>query len=170
MCGRREPSWKACLSRRKTSWTSSSFRSGHSCRSGYYCEIARPISELGHGASPCSADFGARQRRHFLAFRKEPNQFQEFDTFQEVVARIAPERIDHAISSFVRNQCCFWLGCLWSSIVALYLASAKGTPQPLASEAHLTAAWVQVSRISICGAGCCISRITYHIRSTNSLR
>src|SRR5580692_750801 len=27
------------LSRRKTSWTSSSFRSGHSCRSGYYCEI-----------------------------------------------------------------------------------------------------------------------------------
>src|SRR5260370_15681192 len=39
------PSSKACLSRRKTSWTSSSFRSGHSCRSGYYCEIARPISE-----------------------------------------------------------------------------------------------------------------------------
>jgi hypothetical protein len=26
---------KACLSRRKTSWTSSSFRSGHSCRSEY---------------------------------------------------------------------------------------------------------------------------------------
>jgi hypothetical protein len=50
------PSWKACLFRRKTSWTSSSFRSGHSCRSGYYCEIAQPISELGDGASPRLAD------------------------------------------------------------------------------------------------------------------
>src|SRR5258707_15772661 len=121
---------------------------------------------------PRSADVGARQRmtRHFLAFRKEPNKFQEFDTFQEVVARIAPGRIDHAISSFVRNQCCVRLGCLGSSSVALYLASAKGTPQPRESEAHPTAAWVQVSRISICGAGCCISRITYHICSTSSLR
>jgi len=27
--------------------------------------------------------------RHFLAFRKEPNQFQELDTLQDVVARIA---------------------------------------------------------------------------------
>src|SRR5258708_40271161 len=124
------PSSKACLSRRKTSWTSSSFRSGHSCRSGYSCEIARPISEPGHGASPCSADFGARQRmaRHFLAFRKQPNKIQELDTFQEVVARIAPEGIDHAISSFVRNQRCVRLGCLGSSSVALYLARAKGTP------------------------------------------
>jgi hypothetical protein len=34
------PLWK------ETSWTSSSFRSGHSCRSEYYCEIARPTSEL----------------------------------------------------------------------------------------------------------------------------
>src|SRR6266478_4978294 len=118
-------------------------------------------------SGPC-----ARQpmTRHLLAFRKEPNKFQELDTFQEVVARIAPERIDHAISSFVRNQCCVWLGCLGSSRVALYLASAKGTPQPRESEAHPTAAWVQVPRISICGAGCCISRITYHIYSTNSLR
>src|SRR6266481_2487665 len=164
------PSSKACLSRRKTSWTSSSFRSGHSCRSGYYCEIARPISELGHGASPCSADFGARQRRHFLAFRKEPDQFQEFDTFQEVVARIAPERIDHAISSFVRNQCCVRLGCLGSSGVALYLASAKRTPQPRESEAHSTAACVQVPRIGIYGAGCCVFRLAGHICSTNSLR
>src|ERR1700676_5599794 len=121
---------------------------------------------------PCSADFGARQRmaRHFLASRKEPNKFRGLDTFQKVVARIAPERIGHAISSFVRNQCCVRLGCLGSSCVALYLASTKGTPQPRESEAHLTAAWVQVPRIGICGAGCCISRITCHIRSTNSLR
>jgi hypothetical protein len=31
-----------------TSWTGNTFRSGHSCRSGYCYEIARPISELGH--------------------------------------------------------------------------------------------------------------------------
>src|SRR6267143_1043277 len=169
---RREPSWKSCLSRRKTSWTSSSFRSGHSCRSGYCCEIAQPISEHGDGASPRSADLGARQRmtRHFLAFRKEPDKFQEFDTFQEVVARIAPERIDHAISSFVRNQCYVRLGCLGSSSMALYLAIAKGTPQLRESEAHPAAAWVQVPRIGICGAGCCVSRVTCHICSTSSLR
>src|ERR1700693_5443663 len=121
---------------------------------------------------PCSADFGARQRmaRHFLAFRKEPNKFQELDTFQEVVARIAPERIDHAISSFVRNQCCVRLGCLGSSSVALYLASAKGTPQPRESEAHPTAAWVQVPRIGICDAGRCISGVAFHIRATSGLR
>src|SRR5580692_7327627 len=47
------PSSKAYLSRRKTSWTSSSFRSGHCCRSGYFCEITRPISELGHRDSRC---------------------------------------------------------------------------------------------------------------------
>jgi hypothetical protein len=41
--------------------------------------------------------------RHFFAFRKEPNRFQELDTFQEVVALIAPERIDNGISRFVRN-------------------------------------------------------------------
>src|SRR5437899_5585056 len=110
---------------------------------------------------PCSADFGARQAmaRHFLAFRKEPNQFQELDTFQEVVARIAPEGIDHAISSFVRNQCSVRFGCLGSSSVALYLAGAKGTPQPRESEARPAAAWVQVPRIGICGAGCCLSRV-----------
>src|SRR5258708_38028250 len=114
---------------------------------------------------PSSADVGARQRmaRHFLAFRKEPNKFQELDTFQEVVARIAPERIDHAISSFVRNQCSVRFGCLGSSGVALYLASAKGTPQPRESEARPAAAWVQVPRIGICGAGCCLSRVTCHM-------
>jgi len=34
---------------------------------GSYCEIVQPISELGDGTSPCSADLGARQRmaRHF---------------------------------------------------------------------------------------------------------
>src|SRR5216683_1884976 len=119
-----------------------------------------------------SADFGARQRiaRHFIAFSKEPNKFQEQDIFQEMVARITPERIDHAISSFVQNQCCVRLGCLGSSSVALYLASAKGTPQPRESEAHPTAAWVQVPRIGICGAGCCVSRVTRYICSTNSLR
>ena len=42
----RAPS-KPCLSRRKTSWTSSSFRWDRSCRSGYFCEIIRSISELG---------------------------------------------------------------------------------------------------------------------------
>jgi len=48
--------------------------------------------------------------RHFLAFSKEPNKFQELDTFQESVGRIAPERIDHAISSFVRISVAFaWL-------------------------------------------------------------
>src|SRR5215468_4712775 len=36
---RLEPSSKACLSRRKTWWTSSSFRLGRSCRSGFYCAI-----------------------------------------------------------------------------------------------------------------------------------
>src|SRR5713226_859464 len=166
------PSSRACLSRRKTSWTSSSFRSGHCCRSGFYCEIARPISELGHGVSPCSAHFGARLRmtRHFLAFRKEPNKFQELDTFQEVVARIAPERIDHAISSFVRSQFSVRLGCLGSSSVALYLASAKGTPQPRESEAHPAAAWVQVPRIGIFSAGCCLSGVAGSICSTSSLR
>src|SRR5260370_8443896 len=121
---------------------------------------------------PRSADLGARQRmtRHFLAFRKEPNKFQEFDTFQEVVARIAPGRIDHAISSFVRNQCCVRLGCLGSSSVALYLASAKRTPQPRESEAHPTAAWVQVPRIGICGVRSCLSRLTRYICSTTGLR
>src|SRR5579859_2872414 len=103
-------------------------------------------------------------------FRKEPNKFQELDTFQEVVARIAPERIDHAISSFVRNQCCLRPGCLGSSSVALYLARAKGTPRPRESEAHPAAAWVQVPRISICGAGCCLSRVTCHICTTSGLR
>src|SRR5580700_9603865 len=108
--------------------------------------------------------------RHHLAFRKEPNKFQELDTFQEVVAQIAPERIDHAISSFVRNQCCVRLGCLGSSSVAIYLARAKGTPQPRESEAHPAAAWVQVPRTGICGAGCCVPRIICHICSTSSLR
>ncbi len=84
---------------------------------------------------------------HFIAFRKEPDRFQELGTFQlatfqEVVARIAPERIDHAISSFVRNQCGIRFGCLGSGGVALYLASAKGTPQPRESEARPAAAWV----------------------------
>jgi hypothetical protein len=37
--------------------------------------------------------------------------------------------------------------------MALYLASAKGTPQPREPEAHPPAAWVQVPRIGICGAG-----------------
>src|ERR1700680_4598021 len=121
---------------------------------------------------PCSADFGARQRmaRHFLASRKEPNKFRGLDTFQEVVARIAPERIDHAITSFVRNQCCVRLDCLGSSGVALYLASAKRTPQPRESEAYSTAACVQVPRIGICDAGCCVFRLAGHICSTNSLR
>src|SRR5580692_7764631 len=112
----------------------------------------------------------AAMARHHLTFRKEPNKFQELDTFQEVVVQIVPERIDHAISSFVRNQCCVRLGCLGSSSVALYLASAKGTPQPRESEAHPTAAWVQVPRIGTCGAGCCISRVTCHICPTSSLR
>src|SRR6266478_6278889 len=113
----------------------------------------------------CSADFGARQciARNFLAFRKEPHKFQELDTFPAVVARIAPERIDHAISSFVWNQCCVRFGCLGSSSMALYLASAKGTPPPRESEAHPAAAWVQVPRIGICGAGCCLSRVTCRI-------
>src|SRR5438094_5413804 len=121
---------------------------------------------------PCSSGLWCEMpmARHFLAFRKEPNQFQKLDTFQEVVARIVPERIDHAISSFVRNQCCVRLGCLGSSGVALYLASAKGTPQPRESKAHPTAAWVQVPRIGICGAGRCVSRVTYHICATSSLR
>src|ERR1700726_5879 len=115
---------------------------------------------------------GARQRmaRHFLAFKKEPNKFQELDTFQEVVTRIAPERIDHAISSFVRNQCCVWLGCLGSSSVALYLARAKGAPQPRESEAHPAAARIPVPRIGICGAGGCISRVAGSICSTSSFR
>jgi len=51
-----------------------------------------------------------------------------------------------------------------------YLASAKGTPQPRESEARPAAAWVQVPRIGICGAGCCLSRVTCHICSTSSLR
>src|SRR5262245_17737437 len=42
---RLEPSSKACLSRRKASWTSSSFPSGRYCRSGFYCAITRTISE-----------------------------------------------------------------------------------------------------------------------------
>src|SRR5215813_604264 len=42
---RLEPSSKACRSRRKTSWTSSSFRSGRSSRSGSYCAITPTISE-----------------------------------------------------------------------------------------------------------------------------
>src|SRR5580700_8602841 len=108
--------------------------------------------------------------RHHLAFRKEPNKFSERDTFQEVVAQIAPERIDHAISSFVRNQCCVRVGCLGSSSVALYLARAKGTPQPRESEAHPTTAWVQVPRIGTSDARCCISRVTCHICPTSSLR
>src|SRR5438552_1782061 len=112
---------------------------------------------------------------HFVAFRKEPDRFQELGTFQlatfqEVVARIAPERIDHAISSFVRNQCSVRFGCLGSSSVALYWASAKATPQPRESEAHPAAAWVQVPRIGICAAGGCISRVASSICSTSSLR
>jgi len=57
-----------------------------------------------------------------------------------------------------------------SSRVALYLASAKGTPQPRESEAHPTAAWVQVPRLAFVGAGCCVSSVTDHICSTSSLR
>src|ERR1700747_2695683 len=106
----------------------------------------------------------------FPRIQEEPNQFQDFDTFQEVVDRIAPERIDHAISSFIRNQCCVRLGCLGSSSVALYLASAKRTPQLRESEAHPAAAWVQVPRIGICAAGGCISRVAGSICSTSSLR
>src|SRR5580700_8818778 len=92
------------------------------------------------------------------------------NTFQEVVARSAPERIDHAISSIVRNQCCVRLGCLGSSSVALYLARAKGTLQPRESEAHPTATWVQVPRIGIGGARCCLPGLTDDICSTSSLR
>src|SRR5215467_7209186 len=44
------PSSKACLSRRKTWWTSSSFRSGRSCRSGFYCAITPTISEHSKGS------------------------------------------------------------------------------------------------------------------------
>src|SRR5580692_6847221 len=90
--------------------------------------------------------------------------------FQEVVAEIAAERIDHAISSFVRNQCCIRVGCLGSSSAALYLARAKGTPQPRESEAHPTTAWVQVPRIGTRGARCCLLRVTCHICTTSSLR
>jgi hypothetical protein len=52
----------------------------------------------------CSAVLGARERLagHFLPFKK-PKKFQELDTFQEVVGRIAPERIDNGISRFIRN-------------------------------------------------------------------
>ena len=56
------PSSKACLSQRKTSWTSSSFRSVRSCRSEYYCEIAQPTSEPGGVRSRSSADVAATQR------------------------------------------------------------------------------------------------------------
>jgi hypothetical protein len=54
--------------------------------------------------------------------------------------------------------------------VALHLASAKRTPPPRKSEAHLTAACVQVPRIGICGAGRCVFRVTCRICSTSSLR
>src|SRR5215470_17253854 len=47
---RLEPSSKACLSRRKTWWTSSLFRSGRSCRSGFYCAIIPTISEHSKGS------------------------------------------------------------------------------------------------------------------------
>jgi hypothetical protein len=54
--------------------------------------------------------------------------------------------------------------------MAIHLASAKGTPQPGESEAHPTAAWVQVLRIGIFAAGCRISRVTSDILSPSSLR
>ena len=54
--------------------------------------------------------------------------------------------------------------------MALYLASAKGTPQSRESEAHSAAAWVQVPRIGICAAWGCISRVAGSICSTSSLR
>src|SRR5215813_8502658 len=99
----------------------------------------------------------------FLSYSgRNPTNFRSSTHFQKVVARIAPERIDHAISSFVRNQCSVWVGCLGNSSLALYLASAKGPLQPRESEAHPAVAWVQVPRPSICGAGCCFSRFTCH--------
>src|SRR5262249_48759211 len=89
---------------------------------------------------------------------------------QEVAMRIEPERIDHAISRFVRNQCSVRLNRLGSSRVALRLAGTKGAAQPGESEANPAAAWVQVPRIGVCGAGGGLCRVTRQIWSTGSLR
>lgn len=60
---------------------------------------------------------------------------------------------------------------IWGAVAwHYYLASTQRTPQPGEPEAHPTAAWVQVSRIGICSAGCCVFTVTCRICSTGSLR
>jgi hypothetical protein len=64
----------------------------------------------------------------------------------------------------------FGLAIWGGSSVALYLARAKGEPQPRELEPNPAPAWLQVPRIGICSAGGCVSRAACRICSTSGLR
>jgi len=136
------------------------------------CEIARPISELGDGASPVSGDLGARQRmtRHVSHSGRNPINFGSSTHFKKCSPNWHRKGSIMPSPVLLFESVCVRLGCLGSSSVALYWPALKERPSPENLKPILLLHGFRFLGLAFVVPGLSLQSYTTTLCSTSSLR